>query len=120
MTDVETLIARLLCGIAALIIVVITEPKIDSMTDKARPGFRIAFVLLTVGGFWQIIILLAGKVPPWSAVIVYLGLALLLIEERYCPRSCARGSSKRHVPLTRHDRGHLDGASVSPNLRRSD
>lgn len=103
---VEKWIARALCFAAALVIVALSEPRLNSMTAQVRPGFRLAFVILAVGGVWQILDLFSGTVPPWSSVALRVGVALLLLEERSCPRSCSRGSAmKRGATVSRRPPG---------------
>lgn len=106
MIDIEAWIARALCLAAALVIIALSEPRLNTTTDQTRPGFRLAFVLLTVGGVWTILDLLTGAIPPWSAIIVRLGIALLLLEERKCPRSCAISLTKRQHRIHHHPGHH--------------
>ena len=98
---IEDWIARILCLVASIIIVVLSEQRLNLMSPSTRPGFRLAFLALTVGGVWQILDLLTGDVPSWSVVAVRIGLALLLIEERHCPRNCLRAQEHGHVILHR-------------------
>lgn len=83
---------RLIGFLSALVIVAIAEPRINAINQPARPIFRAGFVLLAAGGVWQILHILAGDIPPWPIALLQAGAAMLLWEERYCPRSCARGS----------------------------
>lgn len=151
MTDFEPWIARALSFAAALVIIIIAEPRINSIKNPARRtgfkavitaikrflyiaipgeridsvakpvrlGFRLGFVLLTVAGVWTIIDLLSGDVPPWSSVMLRAGIALLLLEERHCPRSCDRSGVKVPAPITRHSRDSRE-ASLPTGLRRTD
>lgn len=72
---IEDWIARILCLVASIIIVVLSEQRLNLMSPSTRPGFRLAFLALTVGGVWQILDLLTGDVPSWSVVAVRIGLA---------------------------------------------
>lgn len=112
---IEDWAARILCLVASIIIVALSEQRLNLMSPCTRPGFRLAFLGLTVGGAWQIIDLLAGDVPTWSVVAVRVGLALLLIEERHCPRACLRAQEQKPVKVHRrtHSRRHDDDHSIT-------
>lgn len=85
---IEDWIARVLSLAAALVILALSEPRINLMTPCARPGFRFAFITLALGAVWSIVELIEGVVPTWGSVVIRLGLAALLFEERRCPRNC--------------------------------
>lgn len=91
--------------LAALVTVALSEPRLNQMAPCTRPGFRLAFMLLTAGGCWQILEIMLGKVPTWATAMVWAGIAALLVEERHCPRSCTRkNGDPRPIRLVRRPR----------------
>lgn len=107
---IEAWAARILCLVASIVIAGLAEQRLNLMSPCARPGFRLAFLGLTVGAVWQTIDMLSGAVPSWPVVVVSIGLSLLLLEERHCPRTCQRSGEAKAI--TRHRRRH-DGPSVT-------
>jgi flagellar biosynthesis protein FliQ len=75
--------------VGAVIIIALAEININETTFKNRPRFVIAFVFLAGAWLWQAMEILAGAVPDVATAYAAAGLAILLIEERRCPRSCA-------------------------------
>lgn len=102
MTD---LALQLITFIGVVIIIVLAEVHINETTFKARPRFVIAFVLLAGACLWQAMQILTGAVPDPATACAASGLALLLVEERRCPRSCAlkreQAQSTIHGPISR-------------------
>jgi hypothetical protein len=115
---IEIWIARAICMAAALTIAWLAERRLDLMSDKTRPGFRMAFLVLTVGGVWQAIDLLSGVVPPWSAIAVRAGIALLLFEERHCSRLCQRVREEKKIAIFRRRSSDFHHHSIPPGSSR--
>ena len=87
------MIDMLLQGItlsAVIIIVVLAESRINRITIQSRPWFVIAFILLSGACLWEIMEILSGAVPDIATACASVGVSILLLEERHCPRSCAR------------------------------
>lgn len=82
--------ARALSLLASVAILIFAEPRINLMSVATRPGFRFALLTLSLGAACSILEILAGVVPSWPAVILRVGIAALLLEERHCPRTCTR------------------------------
>jgi len=74
------------CGV--VIIIAMAEVNINETVFKTRPRFVIAFVFLAGACLWQAMQILSGAVPDPATAFAATGLAILLIEERRCPRSC--------------------------------
>ena len=91
-----------------VIIIVLAEVNINETTFKNRPRFVVAFVFLAGACLWQAMQILAGAVPDPATAFAATGLAVLLVEERRCPRSCAL---KGHggVVFTRRKADNHDG-----------
>ena len=72
---------------------------IDRMTAETRHGVRVAFLLLALGGFAQIVEpWLSSDVSAYADVMLAAGLALLMIFDRrcvVCPRAMAIGELRR-------------------------
>lgn len=77
----EGFAARTACLLASMVIAILAERRLNLMSARAGDGVRIAFLVLAVGSIWQILDLLSGDAPLWSAVAERIGIALLMIED---------------------------------------
>ena len=68
--------------VAALVIVVRSEPALNRMSRCTPFMIRASFHLLTVGAVAEIVFILAGDVPSWPTAITSVGVAALLFCER--------------------------------------
>lgn len=68
--------------VAALVIVVRSEPALNRMSRCTPFMIRASFHLLTVGALAEIVFILAGDVPSWPTAITSVGVAALLFCER--------------------------------------
>ena len=78
----STLILQAIVLVAAVVIIVRTEPALNRMSRCTPLLIRAAFHLLTLGAIAQIVFILDGDVPTWPMAIVCAGVAVLLICER--------------------------------------
>lgn len=78
----SALILQTIVLVAAVVIILRTEPALNRMNHGTPFLVRSAFHLLTVGAVSEIVFILAGDVPTGSMAILYAGVAVLLICER--------------------------------------
>ena len=77
-----TSILQAIVLVAALVIVVRSEPALNRMSRCTPFMIRASFHLLTVGAVAEIVFILAGDVPSWPTAITSVGVAALLLCER--------------------------------------
>lgn len=77
-----TSILQAIVLVAALVIVVRSEPALNRMSRCTPFMIRASFHLLTVGAIAEIVFILAGDVPSWPTAITSVGVAALLFCER--------------------------------------
>lgn len=83
-----TSIMQAIVVLAALVIIVRTEPALNRMSRCTPFMVRAAFHLLALGAAAEIVCIVVGDVPSWPTAIVTAGVAALLICERrllQCP-----------------------------------
>jgi len=79
---VTTIILQTIVVLAAVIIIVRTEPALNQMSHCTPFIVRVAFHLLAMGAAAEIVCVMVGDVPAWPTAIVTTGVATLLICER--------------------------------------
>lgn len=77
-----TVILQAIVVLAALVIIVRTEPALNRMSRCTPFMVRAAFHLLALGAAAEIVCIVVGDVPSWPTAIVTVGVAALLICER--------------------------------------
>ena len=77
-----TTLLQIIVVLAAVVIIVRTEPALNRMSRCTPFMVRTAFHLLALGAAAEIVFIVTGDVPSWPAAIVTLGVAALLICER--------------------------------------
>lgn len=83
-----TSIMQAIVVLAALVIIVRTEPALNRMSHCTPFMVRAAFHLLALGAAAEIVCIVVGDVPSWPTAIVTAGVAALLICKRrllQCP-----------------------------------
>lgn len=78
----SALILQTIVLVAAVVIILRTEPALNRMSRVTPLLVRSAFHLLTLGAVSEIVFILSGDVPTWSMAILCAGVAVLLICER--------------------------------------
>lgn len=91
-----TSILQAIVLMAALVIVVRSEPALNRMSRCTPFMIRASFHLLTVGAIAEIVFILAGDVPSWPTAITSVGVAALLFCERRLRLLCP--PTRRRLP----------------------
>lgn len=91
-----TSILQAIVLVAALVIVVRSEPALNRMSRCTPFMIRASFHLLTVGAIAEIVFILAGDVPSWPTAITSVGVAALLFCERRLRLLCP--PTRRRLP----------------------
>lgn len=91
-----TSILQVIVLVAALVIVVRSEPALNRMSRCTPFMIRASFHLLTVGAIAEIVFILAGDVPSWPTAITLVGVAALLFCERRLRLLCP--PPRRNLP----------------------
>jgi hypothetical protein len=91
-----TAILQAIVLMAAIVIVVRSEPALNRMSPCTPFMIRASFHLLTVGAVAEIVFILAGDVPSWPTAITSVGVAALLFCERRLRLLCP--PTRRRLP----------------------
>ena len=80
--------------VAAIIIIVRSEPALNRMSGCTPMLVRLSFWMLTIGAVAEIVGIFAGAPPGWPDTIIIAGIAALLVCEKrmriLCPATPRR------------------------------
>lgn len=113
--DALTTIIQSAVFISSIIVLMLAEPAINKMSPCTRFVPRLAYHLLVVGAAGNILWLLLGDTPNWPESIIISGIALLLICDKFMPRSSS-GPTAPQALRTAGERKLAPGTLPPSNL----
>ncbi len=94
-----TAITQIACMAASIIIVFHSVSMIGRMTCSTDHLVRIAYSMVSIGAFGEVVSILAGHTPGLSETLVVVGLGVMCVADRRCSSfSDRKGSLKGDLP----------------------